>query len=78
LVRTNERSPKTNSVALISGMERNIGWNQPKVKVFALIMEAAPKTRVRSGLSAEHRAGTTAFTDPNAEGLVSIGVQIWL
>jgi hypothetical protein len=49
-----------------------------KVKDFALIMEAAPKTRVRSGLSAEHRAGTTAFTDPNAEGLVSIGVQIWL
>jgi hypothetical protein len=49
-------------------MERNIGWNQPKVKDFALIMEAAPKTGVRSGLSA-HGAGTTAFTDPNAEGL---------
>jgi hypothetical protein len=43
-----------------------------------LIMEAAPKTGVRSGLSAELGAGTTAFTDPNAEGLVSIGVQIWL
>jgi hypothetical protein len=40
-----------------------------KVKDFALIMEAAPKTAVRSGPSAEHGAGTTAFTYPNAEGL---------
>jgi hypothetical protein len=64
-------------VALISGMERNIGWNQPKVKVFALIMEAAPKTGVRSGLSAELGAGTTAFTDPNAEGLEPATRQLW-
>jgi hypothetical protein len=30
LVRTNERFAKINSVALISGMERDIGWNQQK------------------------------------------------